>query len=96
MNEQNKLKLLSKTEETLYKFIEDNKSVTFDDIQEQLGPKYVGAVGKLKGFGLIKIVKKDTVDTKTWHGSDITVRKKFIELTTIKSPSVELTKEVKE
>ena len=72
---EDKLQSLSETEEQLFNFIKENTPVTFDEITTKLGPKYVGAVGKLKNYGLVTFKKypskQDKQDSKkplTWHG----------------------------
>lgn len=59
---------LSTTQQELYDFIVKNNSVSLKAIQEQLGEKYLGALGKLLQADKIeKIRKKENKDTYATH-----------------------------
>jgi len=51
---------LSDKEQDLYDFIKNNGGVTVKQMQEQLSPKHVGALGKLKRLDKIKKEKRRT------------------------------------
>jgi len=75
------LKKLSDTEEALFYFILDHMKeggVTVTDIEEKLGAKYIGAIGKLNSLNLIRFVKKSI--EVSWHGATQTKRVKYIEV----------------
>jgi len=51
---------LSEIEQELYDFIKTNGDVSVKQIQEQLSPKHVGAIGKLKKLDKVKKEKRRT------------------------------------
>ena len=49
---------LSEREQELYDFIKANNGITVKQIQNQLGPKHVGAISKLKRINKVKKEKR--------------------------------------
>jgi len=49
---------LSPTEQELYDFIKANNGVTIPQVEKELSPKHVGAIGKLKKIEVIKKEKR--------------------------------------
>lgn len=54
---------LSSTEQELYDFIKKNNGVTIPQVEKELSPKHVGAIGKLKKIDKVKKEKRRVKDS---------------------------------
>lgn len=79
---------LSETEEKLYNFIKETGSVKMFDVINHEDKKLIGAVGKLKSYGLINLIRKSVVDEPLKeHRKVIEISKKTAEEKDVKKES---------